>query len=503
MLKNSNEPAPGGRRSQVLTGVLSGALLLLLPACGGEAGSTQETGAGGASGSGAELAAAGAEAVAASAGAIDAALVSEPAQKPAREPAPQPTERPARGPDAGVELRYADDDGHEHDAKVPSSPIKMPELPEGISEHEGARLMYEVGKGNHVFGRLMEGEVAAHTFDLVSQGADALIITQVKPTCGCTVATLDCENGEGEFVRYTFGDLIPSGRRIKLPATLHTKNKHGHQNVRINIFSNDPRGPIQLGLEADVDQFFNVTPRLMGFGRISIGEVQTQKAGISTAHGNPIALELQEQSLPGGASYELVPLNPDADGRSTRWELSVTLGPELVEQTMARALVLKSDVPIPGDDHKDLHGNAETYSTNITVSAQIVGPFSYQPNYISMGLVRPGQVVTRTVRLDCHDEDFDLGAHPPGLKIAGLPVPGGSGYQDWAQAESFSAMVRPVPGENSVDIEVRLEGLDDGATGSFRGTLVVALDHPEKKEITLVITGVCRGGPVPERGTGG
>jgi hypothetical protein len=388
--------------------------------------------------------------------------------------------------------------------KPSAGPVRLPQLPPGIGENEGARLMYEVGQGAHDFGRLMQGEVASHTFSLFTRGNEDLIITQVKPTCGCTVSKVMVETGVpgegGEMVRYNFGDAIAVGTYIEMPAVLHTKNKNGHQNVRINIFSNDPRGTIQLGLEADIDMFFNLSPRFLNFGRVSIGDVKTLKASISTARGAPVKLEMTEAAMPAGTTAELVAFNADADGRSAQWQLSVTLGPDTIEQNLHRAISLVSDLPIPGEAQKGVGGKQQTYQATISISAQIVGPFSYQPNYISMGLVRPGQVVTRVVTVECHDEEYDLTADGVGVSVVGLPVPGGSGYQAWDRAESFSSTVRPVEGKNAVDVELRLEGLPDGSTGSFRGTMLVSLGHPDKPAIALTITGVCRGGPIPGRG---
>jgi hypothetical protein len=60
-----------------------------------------------------------------------------------------------------------------------------------------------------------------------------------------------------------------------------------------------------------------------------------------------------------------------------------------------------------------------------------------------------------------------------------------------------------------VDIEVRLNGMPETLNGSFAGNLVVKVNHPERGDLKLPITGVCRGGaggapdtPVPA-GQGG
>jgi hypothetical protein len=408
----------------------------------------------------------------------------------AEEPAEVAAAAEAHSADDGHD--HSADDGHDHarDGLVINNP---PPLGDG----NGPRLMYRVGEEAHGFGRLMQGTVAEHTFELKNEGNEDLIIKQVKPTCGCTVAQVEVEDESGARVAYTFGDPIRPEGRVFVPAKLHTKNKSGHQTTRINVFSNDPRGTIQLGLEADIDPFFAIAPRFLNFGQISVGDVVTKKAVISTTRGEPVALSMVEQSLPAGSKCNLTPIDPDGAGKAARWDLEVTLGPDLTEGNLARAVNVVSDVEIPGAE-EGIDGEA-TYAATITVSAQVVGPFTYNPPYVSMGLVRPGQVASRTVTIESHDESFSFAETVPEVRIVGLANPAtGTGevtYRDWEFADVFTPTVRPVEGKNAVEIELRLEGMPDDGLGSFRGTLLVSLNHPDKKEIALVITGVCRGGP--------
>jgi len=55
----------------------------------------------------------------------------------------------------------------------------------------------------------------------------------------------------------------------------------------------------------------------------------------------------------------------------------------------------------------------------------------------------------------------------------------------WEYAKSFQTFSRPVAGENSVDIEVRLNGMPETLNGSFSGNLVIKVNHPEKSELKL------------------
>lgn len=388
---------------------------------------------------------------------------------------------------------HGHDHDHDHGMEGPPPIVRNEEM---IASGEGPRVTYEIGRDSVDFGRVTQGAVLNHTYDMMSGGNADLIITQIKPTCGCTVAKLNVENDEGEMVEYTFGDPIPPGRKLELPAKMHTKNKRGNQTVRINIFSNDPRAQMQLGMKASIDPFFNVTPGFLTFGKVSVGEQVTKTATITTAKGQPTLLSLVDHTTPAGASIDLTPKTPDADGRSRMWELTVTLGPDLTEGNLARALQIVSDIEIEG---QELHEGeeAEVYEAGVTISAEVVGPFTFTPSYLSFGLVRPGELRTRSVRIDGHDTEFPLAQNLPTVRVVGAPVANEPGvYQDWDLTEYFVAEVKPVEGQNSVDIELRLEGLPEEKRGSFGGMLLVDLGHPKKPEIELRVTGVCRGGAV-------
>jgi hypothetical protein len=112
------------------------------------------------------------------------------------------------------------------------------------------------------------------------------------------------------------------------------------------------------------------------------------------------------------------------------------------------------------------------------------------PQFLSMGLVRPGQVVPRTVKLISHDTDFKFDPKTMTVEVKG------DGGKPLRWAEHFSSTVRPAQGINGVDVELRLEGLPDGADGSFRGLMVIHTGHPTKKTMEVHFSGVCRAGIV-------
>jgi len=162
-----------------------------------------------------------------------------------------------------------------------------------------------------------------------------------------------------------------------------------------------------------------------------------------------------------------------------------TAGPGLIEGPLSATIPLRSDLLIPGGE-KLPNGQMPTYEASISIIAKVTGMISYTPGFVSVGLIRPGQSLSRVIRVSCYDQNYKLGDIP--VEIQGRDTPA------WEYSKCFSTSVRPVQGENAVDIEVRLNGLPDTLNGSFSGNLVIKVGHPEKPELRLPISGVCRGG---------
>jgi hypothetical protein len=380
-------------------------------------------------------------------------------------------------------------------AKTPDvKPVPNPQDPstQEADPNSKAKLTYEFGSDTKNFGKVMQGDVLNHVFKLQSSGEEDLVIKQAKPTCGCTVAQITVQQADGTMAPYTFGGPIPPGRKVEISATLHTQNKRGHASSRINVFSNDPRGQSQFGLEAEVDPYFQVNPVSINFNTLSAKDMATDKASISTTRGEKVKLTAVKDNMPQGMKVDLKALDADAEGKASRWELVSTVGPGLAEGNLAFAVPLRSDLPIPGGE-KLPNGTMPTYEVSLTIMGRVTGMISFNPQFVSLGLIRPGQVVSRSVRITSHDPEFKL--TEPKVSVQGRDS------ADWEYAKYFKSVTRPAqgekPGETAVDVELILNGMPETLNGSFSGILSIQVGHPEKPEIKLPITGVCRGSPTP------
>jgi hypothetical protein len=382
------------------------------------------------------------------------------------------------------------DDGHRHAAgETHGAAGATPSggAPGGAAT-SGTQARLDVAQPDHDFGTRIEGEVLTHTYDMKSSGPAELIITTAKPTCGCTVSKLEVVGADGARTLYKFGDPIAPGTELKLEAQLDTKNKHNSAASKINISCNDPRQTVTLGLSTRLDTYFNVSPTTIDFGEVSIADTLERTIEVSGKKPGPFLLT-QDARGPGpqGLRIELIPVDPTPEGKAERWTAKVTLGPDAREGPVGFPVSLHSDEVVqgaaPGPD-----GSTPTYGATVMVTARVRGLISYEPQYLSFGLVRPGQIVSRSIKVKSYDPEFTFAE--PRIRLVG-PNPA---KPEFAWASSFSHVLRPSQDNKEFDVELTLDGLPETVDGSFQGRVLIETGHPSKPEVEVLFSGVCRPG---------
>lgn len=392
-------------------------------------------------------------------------------------------------------------DGHDHDQEK-GGEVKGDQAQGnyGGEKDPKAKLAIEFGSEKHDFGSARQGDALEHVFELESAGENPVKIRQASPTCGCTVSDIKVEQPDGTFGEYKLGDAIEPGRKVHIGAKIDTAHKQNKTNVRINVYTNDPIGLTQLSLSADIEPFLLATPSFVNFADIKEGEEKAMTVDIRTSRGEPIKLSLDPANpiaVPKGMTIDLQPLNPDAEGRAGHWRATATIADGAEEGPIGYQLRLLSDVEVPQKEDRtvtDVSGKVievpqqvAYHQVNVSISGRVLGPLSFTPQFLSMGLVRPGQRVPRNVKLLSHDPDFDLSNVTVELR--------GENGNELQWKDYFTTSVKPAQGmSNALDIQLQLEGLPDGSDGSFRGELVIHTGHERRPELLVRFSGVCRAG---------
>jgi len=107
-----------------------------------------------------------------------------------------------------------------------------------VPSFEVESLMLNLDKTTHDFGEIPQGTPVKAAFTLTNNSKDILLITEVKTSCGCTVA------GHSQ-------DPILPGESTVINVTYNAK-KEGQINKTIKVFSNQSDSFIPLKLKGKV-----------------------------------------------------------------------------------------------------------------------------------------------------------------------------------------------------------------------------------------------------------
>lgn len=96
-----------------------------------------------------------------------------------------------------------------------------------------------LSEANFDFGKLKKGDHVEHIYEVTNTGTNPLIISQVKPGCGCTVPD------------YTKDPILP-GQKGKITLKFDSTNFDGLVNKQAEVYANVEKAPIVLTFSADV-----------------------------------------------------------------------------------------------------------------------------------------------------------------------------------------------------------------------------------------------------------
>lgn len=337
-------------------------------------------------------------------------------------------------------------------------------------------------------GKLRQGESASFEFPFLSSGKEPLVVTGVKPSCGCTKAEVVLIGDDGAKKPYTKGDPIPVGQRFVLESEISTDGKPGGPfNAQISIYANDARGAYNVRLTAEIEPVLVITPnQTVFFGHMTTADKAEQALTITTTRGEPFRLTLGQDAVQEPLQLEYTAKNPDAEGKSNEWEVKVGFGPNGKIGMNSYPITFKTDLLVAHPKYPSPDGTPTTHNFMVNVQAQVSGMVSAEPSFLTFGMVRPGEAIERSLRIECHDT-FKLNADIP-VVFEGLQG------QEFPFTNAFVVTVEPLEEGKAANLKVQLKGMPEDLNGSFGGVLRVKVGHPFMEELQVRFSGVCRPG---------
>lgn len=121
---------------------------------------------------------------------------------------------------------------------LPPSPVDNQE--DLIREAKAKPLTNLVLSENHFdFGKIKKGDKVQHSYEVTNVGTNPLIISSVKPGCGCTAP------------EYTKEPILPK-QKGKITLSFDSSNFDGLVNKQAEVYANVEKAPITITFSANI-----------------------------------------------------------------------------------------------------------------------------------------------------------------------------------------------------------------------------------------------------------
>ena len=118
------------------------------------------------------------------------------------------------------------------------------------------------------FGRVDEAGVQKHRFNFANTGRGDLVITSVKPDCGCTTVAMP-------------RNVLHPGEHGVLDVLFDARGRVGETRSSIVLVSNDSQNPVtRLSLSATVMQLIELGKPVVEFGEIGRGQIASEQVAV-------------------------------------------------------------------------------------------------------------------------------------------------------------------------------------------------------------------------------
>ncbi len=183
-------------------------------------------------------------------------------------------------------------------------------------------------------GAVNKGERASYEFTVKNEGDQVLEITQVKPSCGCTVAEYD--------------KTVKPGGTGKITAVVDTTNFKGPIAKAVKVFTNDPINPqINLVIKANIKTHVEIEPGYARFVAV-YGEPNAKSIQRVWSKGKPDLKILGAKSPYSHVKVSYAEATADereGGGSGNEWRITVELDADAPVGPMADYIDVTTDHP--------------------------------------------------------------------------------------------------------------------------------------------------------------
>jgi len=244
---------------------------------------------------------------------------------------------------------------------------------------------------SHDFGVVARGSKAVHDFEFQNLFEEDIHVSHVRSTCRCT---------EPRIIKST----LKTWEKSAVRAIFNTNSRSGRQSATLTVVIDQPYyAEVQLSVRGYVRGDVLFTPGSVAFGDVPYGEPAERKVQVSYS---------------GRSSWDIV------DVRSANPHFEVELDNRQANfgrVNYSMTVRLKTDAPVGylQDQLTIVTNDSYNRSLELPVEGRIVSPLSVSPASLFVGVMKPGQEVTkqlfvrgkrpfRITGVECPDDRFDF-----------------------------------------------------------------------------------------------
>ncbi len=367
-------------------------------------------------------------------------------------------------------------------------PETSSEAAQETPEPEPPKSWFEFERDTEDFGDVYASAIRETTFDMVVAGEEGIVLDELRRTCGCTEGELYVLGDAGEKTLFEVGRSYPPGTRFELLAKLNTKGKQGTQEQRVHI---DVRGhelPTSFTLKAEIVTFFVFEPPSL---QVKNASVLTGAGGafvVTSRKEEKFGVDVRREILPPEIEVDFDPIEPDAEGRATSWNMTFRILPGVPKGPFKRKLILLTDVENPEADELP-DGSRPQHAGELWIRADIQGVFDVRPERLNFGRLAAGKNIVKKIVVRSRDPEFSFS----GLEV-GLWDNSGTRL---ANTDTYELSTREIDPGKAWEVEVRVLGSPE--SGEFGGLLGIRTFHALEPEVHITFVGQAAavGSPTP------
>ncbi len=319
-----------------------------------------------------------------------------------------------------------------------------------------ARL--EALEPNYNFGCIHSDNIKtiSHTFVLRNTGEETLIISKVRPSCGCTSAVASANQ-------------IAPGATATVTATLNPKGKYGNQTITVRINSNDPDNASQvLRMSGTILSAWRILPLQLDMG--GMGKVQSITKEI----------KVTSQYLKEEPQFRITAIKTESPNiRAATIETPAPKtgppNPSIVEVQRTVRVSLTSG-STEGDQSQHIYiatDDPKNPTHTVTVRWSVEKDLACQPKRFMVSELR-GRKNSRDITLSSHSgAAFD---------VTSIEIQGDKGNEDI----EVTLKADPTPSRKVYTISPKI--VTDAPQETRNGKIIFKTTHPEQPELVVPYT---------------